>query len=53
MEGETSAYFLRLEKKHGDESWFSVITNDHDEIVTDVGGIMDAWVSFYTDLFSA
>ena len=53
-EGETSsAYFLRLEKKHGEASWFSAIRNDRDEIVTDIGGIIDAWVSFYTDLFSA
>ncbi len=53
-DGEAStAYFLRLEKKRGCESWFSAIKDDHDSIVTDIDGIISAWLSFYADLFSA
>ena len=53
-EGEAStAYFLRLEKKRGTESWFSAIKDDSGSVVTDLDGIMSAWLAFYTQLFSA
>ena len=52
--GETSSsYFLRLEKKNGANNWFSAIRADDGTIATEIGGISDAWVSFYTSLFSA
>ncbi|XP_020616021.1 uncharacterized protein LOC110054035, partial [Orbicella faveolata] len=42
-EGESStSYFVRLEKKHGGESWFSALKDD-DNVVSDLNGIMDAW----------
>jgi len=52
-EGESStSYFVRLEKKHGGESWFSALKDD-DNVVSDLNGIMDAWVSFYSNSFCA
>ena len=53
-DGESSAsFFLRLEKRHGTESWFSALKDDRDHVVFDLNGIMDAWLSFYSNLFSA
>ena len=53
-EGEvSSSYFLRLEKKRGSEDWFSAMRNPDGLLVSDVSGICDSWVSFYSSLFSA
>lgn len=52
-EGESStSYFVRLEKKHGGESWFSALKDD-DNVVSDLNGIMYAWVSFNSNSFCA
>lgn len=52
-DGEAStAYFLRLEKKRGCESWFSAIKDDHGSVATNLDGIISASLSFYTELFS-
>lgn len=48
-----TSYFMRLEKKHGTESWFSAIKNVDGEVVSDLNGIIDVWLSFYSSLFSA
>ena len=53
-DGEAStSYFMRLEKKRGAESWFSALKDDDDNVVTDLNGILDVWLSFYSKLFSA
>ena len=53
-DGESStSFFLRLEKRHGTGSWFSALRDDRDQVVSDLNGIMDAWLSFYSNLFSA
>lgn len=44
---------MRLERKRGSESWFSAIKDDHGRIVTDLDGIISAWLTFYTQLFSS
>ena len=44
---------MSLEKKHGAESWFSALKDDDDNVVSDLNGIMDAWVSFHPNLFCA
>lgn len=51
-EGESSThYFLRLEKKNAVENWISAMKASDGSIVSDVQGIGDSWVSFYSDLF--
>ena len=53
-DGEVStAYFVRLEKKRGAESWFSSIKDDQGSVVADLDGIIAVWLSFYSQLFSA
>ena len=32
---------------------FSALKDDDDNVVTDLNGILDAWLSFYSKLFSA
>ena len=50
-QGESSSsYFLCLEKKNGSSTWFSAICSDDGAIVSDLAGIFNAWVSFYTSL---
>jgi len=39
--------------KHGTESWFSVLKEDNDNVVSDRNGIVHARVSFYWNLFCA
>lgn len=53
-EGESSSrYFLRLEKKQGSLDWFSAMKNGDDSVVSDLDGICDSWVRFYSSLFTA
>ena len=52
-EGESSsAYFCRLEKKRSSDRWFSAIRNEDGSFTSDLHGMVDAWSSFYKDLFS-
>ena len=51
-EGEASShYFLRLEKKRGAHDWFSAMRSSDGSIVSDLDGICNSWVEFYTSLF--
>lgn len=53
-EGETSSkFFFRLEKKRGASNWISAMKDSDGNIISDVSGICDSWVSFYSSLFSA
>ena len=50
-EGETSSkYFFRLEKKRGADNWISAMKSSDGNIVSDISGICDPWVSFYSAL---
>ena len=52
-EGEmSSSFFLRLEKRNGTTNWFSAIGNDDGVAVSDLDGICQAWMSFYSHLFT-
>ena len=37
---------MRLEKKNGAEYWFSALKDDYDNVVSDLNGTLDAWLSF-------
>ena len=53
-EGEMSSrYFLRLEKKHGADQWIAAMRGADGEIVSDIDGICQSWVTFFSSLFSA
>ena len=45
-------YFLRLEKKRGAHDWFSAMKNSDGSVVSDLDGICNSWVQFYTSLFT-
>lgn len=53
-EGETSSRFpLRLERKREADTWISATKTLDGSTVSDIDGIWESWVSFYSDLFSA
>ena len=53
-EGEASSrYFLRLERKRGAHDWFSAMRSSDGSVVSDLDGICNSWVEFYTSLFTA
>ena len=53
-EGESSSkYFFRLEKKRGADNWIPAMKSSDGDIVSDISGICDSWVSFYSGLFSS
>ena len=53
-EGESSsAYFLRLERKHGSDRWISALRDRDGSIVSSPPDLCTSLSSFYSDLFSA
>ena len=53
-EGESSSkFFLRLERKRGSADWISAMQKADGSLSTDISGICDSWVSFYSNLFTA
>ena len=53
-EGESSsAYFLRLERKHGSDRWISALRDGDGSIVSSPSDLCSSLSSFYSDLFSA
>ena len=53
-EGESSsAYFLRLERKHGSDRWISALRDRDGSIVSSPLDLCVSLSSFYSDLFSA
>lgn len=53
-EGEaSSAFFFRLERKRGAESWISAMQKADGSITADISGICDSWVDFYSTLFTS
>lgn len=53
-EGESStSFFFRLERKNGSQDWIAAMRSDSGQIVSDISGICDSWVDFYSSLFTA
>lgn len=53
-EGETSsAYFCRLEKKRGNDSYVTAIRSSSGRTCTELLDIMEVWTSFYQSLYTA
>ena len=53
-EGESSsAYFLRLERKHGSDRWISALRDGDGSVVSSPLDLCASLSSFYSDLFSA
>ena len=49
----SSAYFLRLERKHGSDRWISALRDRDGSIVSSPPDLCTSLSSFYSDLFSA
>lgn len=53
-EGEMSSrFFLRMERKRAAESWIPAMRLPDGSFVSDVDGICQSWVNYYSSLFSA
>ncbi|KAK3741401.1 hypothetical protein QZH41_018038 [Actinostola sp. cb2023] len=52
-EGESSAFFLRLEKQHRAESTVDVIQKEDGTLTSDPDDLLSTWHLFYNELFSA